>query len=299
MTESIPAIETLGLGRRFGHLWALRDCTLQVPVGSVAAIVGPNGAGKTTLLNLIVGLLPASEGEVTVFGRRPASAPEFLASVGFVAQDCPLYPGFTAIDVLRMGRSLNPRWDDAAARERLSAAKVPLDRRVSKLSGGQRAQLALALAIGKQPDVLVLDEPLASLDPIARRDFLQSLMAIAAGGTSVMLSSHLIGELGRTCDFLIVICDGRLRLAGDIDSLLAEHHWVVGSSDAVTRLPDGVQVVTSSRQDRHARLLVRTSDPLLNPALQTTPVDLEDLVLAYLEQDDAAEHHLTEPVSRS
>jgi len=299
MTAAPDAIRTDRLGRRFGGLWALRDCTLRVPAGSVAAIVGPNGAGKTTLLNLIVGLLPASEGGVTVFGRHPASAPDFLASVGFVAQDCPLYRGFTAADVLRMGRSLNPRWDDAAARERLSAAKVPLNRRVSKLSGGQRAQLALALAIGKQPDLLVLDEPLASLDPIARRDFLQSLMAIAAQGTTVLLSSHLIGELGRACDFLVVVCDGRLRLAGDIDSLLAEHHWAVGPSDAVTRLPAGVQVVAAARQDRHARLLVRTPDPLLNPALQTSPVDLEDLVLAYLEQDEAAAQRLDEPVSRS
>ncbi|PZS25220.1 MAG: ABC transporter ATP-binding protein [Pseudonocardiales bacterium] len=301
MTVAIEtaAIQTTGLGRRFGGLWALRDCSVRVPAGSVAALVGPNGAGKTTLLNLLVGLLSPSEGEISVFGRRPANVPDFLASVGFVAQDCPLYRGFSATDVLHMGRSLNSRWDETAARERLAAAKVPLDRPVAKLSGGQRAQLALALAIGKQPDLLVLDEPLASLDPLARRDFLQSLMAVAARGTSVMLSSHLIGELGRACDFLIVICDGQLRLAGDIDGLLEEHQWVVGPPDAAARMPAGVHVIVSSRQDRHARLLVRTSAALLSPALQTSPVDLEDLVLVYLEQHDAPVHRLDASAVRS
>jgi ABC-2 type transport system ATP-binding protein len=277
------AVLTHSLGCRFGSVWALRDCTFELPAGRVAAVVGPNGAGKTTLLNLLVGLLAPSEGTVRVFDEIPDDTAPFLARIGFVAQDTPLYRDFSAADHLRMGRHLNPTWQEDAARDRLIAAEVPLERRASTLSGGQRAQLALALAVGKGPDLLLLDEPLASLDPLARREFLQSLMTTAATGTTVMLSSHLIGELARVCDFLIVIVRGRLRLAGDLDDLLEQHRWIVASTDDVARLPRGVDVVTAYRQDRHTRLLVRTTDPLHNPGLITKPVDLEDLVLAYLE----------------
>jgi ABC-2 type transport system ATP-binding protein len=282
------AIQAHSLGCRFGGLWALRDCTLEVPTGRVAAVVGPNGAGKTTLLNMIVGLLAPTEGEVRVFGQRPANTASFLPRVGFVAQDVPLYRDFSAADLLRLGRHLNPTWDDDAARQRLTATRVPLDRRVSKLSGGQRAQLALALAMGKRPDLLLLDEPLASLDPLARREFLQSLMTTATGGTTVMLSSHLLSELGRVCDYLIVIAGGRLRLAGDIDDLVNEHRWVAGSTHDTSRLPSGAETVIASHHDRHTRVLVRSADPLLNPRLATSPVELEDLVLAYLEAEPHA-----------
>ena len=286
------AVETRALGCRFGDLWALRDCTFEIPPGSVAALVGPNGAGKSTLLNLLVGLLPASEGGARVFGDVPDDRPAFLGRVGFVAQDAPLYRDFSAADHLRMARHLNRVWHEDETRERLRAARVPLDRRASTLSGGQRAQLALALAAGKQPDLLLLDEPLASLDPIARRDFLQTLMSTSATGTTVMLSSHLIGDLAHVCDFLIVIVAGRVRLAGNLDELLAQHRWVVASADDAARLPAGVDVVIAYEQERNARLLVRTTGPLLNPALVTAPVDLEDLVLAYLEsrpgEQDAA-----------
>ena len=182
-----------------------------------------------------------------------------------------------------MGKHLNPTWHDDVARDRLLAAAVPLDRPASTLSGGQRAQLALALAIGKEPDLLLLDEPLASLDPIARREFMQSLMSTSATGTTVMLSSHLISDLAHVCDFLIVIVGGRLRLVGDIDDLLAQHRWIIASTDDAARLPAGVDVVIAYEQERVSRLLVRAADPLLNPALVTKPVDLEDLVLAYLE----------------
>jgi len=278
------AVRTRALGCRFGDLWALRDCTFDLPAGRVAALVGPNGAGKTTLLNLLAGFLAPSEGEARVFDDAPSDKSPFLARIGFVAQDAPLYRDFTAADHLRMGRHLNPTWHEEAARERLTNAEVPLERRASMLSGGQRAQLALALAIGKAPDLLLLDEPLASLDPIARRTFLQSLMATAANGTTIMLSSHLISDLANVCDFLIVIVAGRLVLAGDLDDLLAQHHWIVASTDDAAHLPSGVHVVTTYKQDRNARLLVRTTEPLLNPGLIARPVDLQDLVLAYLEK---------------
>jgi ABC-2 type transport system ATP-binding protein len=279
------AVRAQRLGCRFGELWALRDCTFEVPSGCVAAVVGPNGAGKSTLLNLLVGLLPPSSGEVEVFGERPDDTAGFLERVGFVAQDTPLYRDFSGEDHLRMGAHLNAHWNDTLARERLNAADVPLSRPTSALSGGQRAQLALALAIGKEPDLLLLDEPLASLDPIARRDFMQSLMTTSATGATVMLSSHLISDLAHVCDFLIVIVEGQLRLVGDIDDLLTQHRWIVASTGDADHLPGDVEVVVTYERERNARLLVRTGSPLLNPALITQPVNLEDLVLAYLEPD--------------
>jgi ABC-2 type transport system ATP-binding protein len=283
------AVRTDALGCRFGELWALRDCTFELPAGRVAAIVGPNGAGKTTLLNVLVGLLRPSVGTVSVIGEIPDDTARFLARVGFVAQDAPLYRDFSAADHLRMGKQLNPTWHDDVALDRLVAAEVPLDRPASTLSGGQRAQLALALAIGKEPDVLILDEPLASLDPIARRDFMRSLMSASATGTTVMLSSHLISDLAHVCDFLIVIVGGRLRLVGDIDDLLAQHRWIVAAPEDAARLPAGVDVVIKYEQERNSRVLVHTAGPLLNPALMTKPVELEDLVLAYLETKTTVE----------
>ncbi|MDX6228004.1 MAG: type transport system ATP-binding protein [Frankiales bacterium] len=280
-----PAVEAVEAGHRYGDFWALRGCTLSLPTGSVTAVVGPNGAGKTTLLNLLVGLLPASAGRLRVMGDQPSSRPEFLAQVGFVAQDCPLYREFSVADLLRFGRAMNPRWDDTLARQRLAAAEVPLDRRAGRLSGGQRAQVALALALAKRPQVLLLDEPLAALDPLARREFLKTLMNSASeAGISVVLSSHLIGELARVCDHLVVIRDGQVRLVGELDQLLAEHRWVAGPPEDTARMPSGVEVLSTSSHERHNTLLVRSQGPLLNPALTVSPVDLEELVLAYLER---------------
>ena len=279
------AIETSRVGRCYGLFWALRDATVSLPAGSITALVGPNGAGKTTLLNLLVGLLPASEGDLRVAGFEPNSTAEFLALVGFVAQDCPLYREFTVGDLLRFGRAMNPTWDDGLARSRLAAAEVPLARRAGRLSGGQRAQVALAIAVAKRPKVLLLDEPLASLDPLARRHFLQTLIeSVASAGITVVMSSHLIGELARVCDHLVVLRDGRLCLAGELDQLRSEHHWVAGPAEQTTRLPAGAQVLSQSRHERHRRLLVRTTEPLFNPELTVDPVDIEELVLAYLER---------------
>jgi ABC-2 type transport system ATP-binding protein len=263
----------------------LRDCTVSLPSGSITAVVGPNGAGKTTLLHMLGGLLPSSEGELRVDGVPPSSAPEFLARIGFLAQDCPLYREFSVAEMLRFGRAMNPSWDDALARTRIASVEVPLHRRAGKLSGGQRAQVALALAVAKRPRVLLLDEPLAALDPLARREFLKTLVGSAtATGITVVLSSHLIGELARVCDHLVVIRDGQVRLAGEIDEIVAEHHWVAGSPEDTERMPTGVEVLSRSPHERHTTLLVRTRDRLLNPALTVSPVDMEELVLAYLER---------------
>lgn len=282
-----PAIEAVGAGRRYRGFWALRDCTFSLPAGSITALVGPNGAGKTTLLTMLAGLLPASAGSLTVAGQPPRSRPEFLERVGVLTQDCPLYRHYTVADLLRFGRAMNPGWDDAVARGRLAAAEVPLNRRAGRLSGGQRAQVGLALAVAKRPQVLLLDEPLAALDPLARRDFLTSLMdSAAATGMTVVLSSHLIGELARVCDHLLVIRGGRLRLAGELDDLLAEHRWVIGRRDRTDRLPREVEVVRRTHHERHSRLLVRSPAPLLDPELTAEPVDIEELVLAYLDNPE-------------
>jgi ABC-2 type transport system ATP-binding protein len=291
------AIETVNAGHHYGRrFWGLRGCTLSLPTGSITAVVGANGAGKTTLLNMLVGLLPASEGRLSVVGQQPSSNPAFLARVGFLAQDCPLYKEFSVADMLHFGRAMNPSWDEDLARARLANAEVPLDRRVGKLSGGQRAQVALALAVAKRPQVLLLDEPLAALDPLARREFLKNLLdSAAASAITVLLSSHLLGDLARVCDHLIVISQGEVRLAGELDQLLAEHHWVYGAPEQTARMPSGVDVLTEHRHERHTRLLVRASQPLLNPALTVTPVDLEDLVLAYLERPGGSRERARTP----
>jgi len=221
MTDALAAS---GLGKQYGHRLALADCTLSIPAGHVVGLVGPNGAGKTTLLHLAVGLLAATSGTIEVLGGRPASGPAQLAKVGFVAQDAPVYAGFSVLDHLRFGKHLNPGWDAALARDRIEALGLDLRQRAGKLSGGERAQLALTLALAKRPELLVLDEPIASLDPLARSEFLRSLAEYtAARQVSVIMSSHLVSDLERICDYLIVLVASRVQVAGPVAELLASH----------------------------------------------------------------------------
>src|SRR5215470_10643637 len=208
-------IQTSGLGKAYRRTWALRDCTLAIPAGRVVGLVGPNGAGKTTLLSLAVGLLAPTCGTITVLGERPAAGPAQLARVGFVAQDTPVYSRMSVADHLRLGAWLNPGWDGELARRRIGQLGLDPRQRAGSLSGGQRAQLALTLSLAKRPELLLLDEPVASLDPLARREFLRGLMeAVAEHGTSVVLSSHLVGDLERVCDYLPVLVASRVRVAG-------------------------------------------------------------------------------------
>jgi len=221
---STNVIETSGLGKRYGSTWALRECTLTVPAGHVTTLVGPNGAGKTTLLNLAVGLAAPSAGEVTVLDGRPAGSPAALDGIAFVAQDTPLYKNLSVADMIYVTRSLNRRFDRPYAEARLAELGIPLKRKAGKLSGGQQAQLALTLALARRPRLLVLDEPVAMLDPVARHDFMATVLtAAAADGVSVVLSSHVLTELERVADYLILLARGRVRLAGDIKDLLARH----------------------------------------------------------------------------
>ena len=276
-------METAGLGKRYGRHWALRDCTMTIPAGKVVGLVGPNGAGKTTLLQLAVGLLAPSAGTIKVLGGRPASGPAQLAKVGFVAQDTPVYTGLTVAKHLQMGAYLNPGWDGALAAQRIEQFGLDPGKRAGSLSGGQRAQLALTIAIAKRPDVLILDEPIASLDPLARLEFLQNLMeAVARSEASVVLSSHLIADLERVCDYLIVLVASQIQLTGAVDDLLASHHRLSGPRRDTRTLPADQEVIEASHTDKQSTLLVRTPEPILDPAWIVKPVSLEDLVLAYL-----------------
>ena len=217
-------LEASGLGKRDGRTWALRECTLEIPAGHVAALVGPNGAGKTTLLNLAVGLTAPTAGAVTVLGGRPAGAPAALAGIAFVAQDTPLYRNLPAADMMHVTRNLNRRFDQPYAERRLAELGIPLSRKAGKLSGGQQAQLALTLALARRPRLLVLDEPVAMLDPVARRDFMDTVLTAAAGdGVSVVLSSHVLADLERVAGYLILLSRGRVQLAGEVAGLLAAH----------------------------------------------------------------------------
>jgi ABC-2 type transport system ATP-binding protein len=281
-------LQSRGLGKRYRQRWALSDCTLSLPAGHVVGLVGPNGAGKTTLLHLATGLLRSTTGTIEVLGGLPAASPAQLARVGFVAQDAPTYAGLSVADHLRLGAHLNPGWDADLAHDRIERLGLDPRQRAGKLSGGQRAQLALTLAIAKRPELLILDEPIASLDPLARREFLQSLMEFTAGHqVSVVMSSHLMADLERVCDYLIVLVAGRVRVAAPVEELLGTHRLVTGVRRDPATWPADWQVISASHTDRQSTLLVHTSDPVHDPAWAVEQVGLEDLVLAYMSQAQA------------
>jgi ABC-2 type transport system ATP-binding protein len=279
------AVQARGLGKRYRRIQALTDCTLDIPAGRVAGLVGPNGAGKTTLLHLATGMLTPTSGTIEVLGGRPGGGPAQLARVGFVAQDTPTYAALSVADHLRMGERMNPRWDAGLARDRIGRLGLDPARKAGKLSGGQRAQLALTLAVAKRPELLLLDEPIASLDPLARREFLQNLMEFTADQqVSVVLSSHLVADLERVCDYLIVLVASRVRVAGEVDQLLAAHHLVTGPRRDPGALPGDWEIVSASHTDRQSTLLIRTDAPVHDPAWTVSQVSLEDVVLAYMSQ---------------
>jgi ABC-2 type transport system ATP-binding protein len=276
-------LQARGLGKRYRRRWALTDCTLDVPSGRVVGLVGPNGAGKSTLLNLAVGILTPTSGTIEVLGGRPASGAAQLAKVGYVAQDTPTYAGLSVADHMRLGARLNPAWDEALARKRIDRLGLDRGQKAGKLSGGQRAQLALTLGIAKRPELLILDEPVSSLDPLARREFLQDLMeAVAEQELTVVLSSHLVSDVDRACDYLIVLVDSRVQVCGDIEMLLATHHRLTGPRRDPATLPGDQHVISSSHTDRQSTLLIRTDAPIHDPAWSVGRLSLEDLVLEYM-----------------
>ena len=280
------AVVTEGLTKRYGRRTALTDCTLDIPAGHVVGLVGPNGAGKSTLLQLVCGLLRPTAGRLSVLGGAPVSG---SARIGFVAQDTPVYAGLSIAEHLRFGAHLNPAWDDELARRRIDELGLDPAQKAGKLSGGQRAQLALTVAIAKRPDLLLLDEPVAALDPLARREFLQGLMEYAAdAGTSVVMSSHLVTDLERVCDYLIVLARSRVRVAGEVDELIATHHRVTGARVDPEKLGPGRTVVHARHTDVQSTLVVRSTAPIDDPAFSVDAIDLEDIVLAYMTEAGGA-----------
>jgi ABC-2 type transport system ATP-binding protein len=281
----VPAVEAVGLGKRYGQIWGLQDCSVQVPKGAISALLGPNGSGKTTLLRMVAGFARASAGSVRVLGRAPAQNEEFLGSVGYLAQEMPLYRRLNVAEHLELGRRLNPRWDDGGTRGRLIALRVPFDRPVATLSGGQRAQVALALAVAKTPDVLLLDEPVAALDPLARAEFLASLAAAAAGtGLTVLLSSHLLRDVEQVCDHVVLLASSRVQLCATAEALVSSHKVLVGQRRAPLECERSFDVVSGAHSERQSRLLVRSPGPGLEPSWEVFEPDLEEIVLAYMGQ---------------
>ncbi|MGZ4360214.1 MAG: ABC transporter ATP-binding protein [Gaiellaceae bacterium] len=283
MTE-VPALLTDGLGKRYGSTWALSDCTLEVPAGSVTALVGPNGAGKTTLLQLAVGLSKPTVGEVQVLGLSPREdALAVLCRLGFVAQEHPLHRGFTIAETLKLGRKLNPSWDDRVAVDRIERLGLALGQKVGKLSGGQQAQVALTLALAKRPELLLLDEPVASLDPLARREFLNSVMEVVTEtGMTVVLSSHIVADLERVCDHLVILAQAHTQLVGSIDDILADHRVLTGPRTDAATVARVHQVIRESHTERQTTLLVRADGHVYDSCWELHEVDLEEIVLAYL-----------------
>jgi ABC-2 type transport system ATP-binding protein len=287
----VNVLEADGLGKRYGRSWALRDCTLAIPAGHVVALVGPNGAGKTTLLHQAVGLSSPSAGSISVLGGLAAGSGPALERIGFVAQDAALYGGLSVAGMLRLTRDLNRRWDEPWARQRMRELEIPLERKVGKLSGGQHAQVALTAALAKRPELLVLDEPVARLDPLARHEFLAALMAaVAEEEMSVIFSSHVVAELERVCDYLVVLSAGQVQLAGEVDDLLASHRMLSGPAAEVPALLDRLPVVRTHLAGRQAHLLARLngdSAASLPRGWEAQAIGLEELVLAYMREPEA------------
>jgi len=298
--SGVPALRAERLGRRYGKVWGLRDCTLEVPVGAVAALVGPNGAGKTTLLEMIIGLLKPTEGQVSVFGETSrAGTAGTLARVGYVAQDHPLYRDFTVADMFHLGHAMNPSWDQKLAVARVDALGIPLKRKVKSMSGGQQAQVSLTMALAKRAPLLVLDEPVSSLDPVARLEFMRDVMASAADtDLTFLISSHVVSELERICDWLIILANGHVQLAGPTDGLLAAHQLLTVPRDTPGAELPGTAIHrtdSDSPSYRHSTVLVRTGadQPAARsrPGWQVDPVSFEQLVLGYLQHQSTPMTH--------
>lgn len=282
----MQALETEHLGKQYGRKWALRDCTLDIPIGCVTGLVGPNGAGKTTLLHLAMGLLMPTTGMVKVLGYRPGKdAKHLLSKVGFVAQEHPLYKAFRVEEMLTIGQKLNANWDQSLALRRLKHLDIPLRQQVGQLSGGQQAQVALILALAKRPALVLLDEPVASLDPLARHEFQQTLMdAVTEDGLSVLVSSHIVADMERFCNHLVILSVSQVQIADQIDHLLQSHKLLVGPREAAQAKAGAYTILTSGEAERQCTLLVQTHTAIVDPIWEVRDVSLEEIILAYLAQ---------------
>jgi ABC-2 type transport system ATP-binding protein len=284
MSTPSAAVQTSGLGKRYGRSWALQDCSFRLPQGRVAALVGPNGAGKSTLLRMLAGISTPSAGEFSVLGRSPGTQrAEILARIGYLDQERPLYQGFRVSEMLRFGRELNPRWDEARARRHLDELAIGLPSRIGNLSGGQQAQVAVTMCLAKQPELLLLDEPVAALDPLARDDLMHILLqSVVDDGATVLMSSHAIADLATVCDYVIILSASRVQLAGELDNVLASHRMLAGPAGSAPVMPAGAMVISSVTTGRQLTMIVRTGSPVTDPAWQVIEPTLEEIVIAYL-----------------
>jgi ABC-2 type transport system ATP-binding protein len=281
-------VECVGLGKRYGRHWAIRGCDLSIPRGRVVGLIGPNGAGKTTLLEILAGLRGATAGDVRIFGVPVRERAATLPRVGFLAQERPLYGSFAVRDLLRFGARLNPAWDESFAEARLAQLGIQMTDRLANLSGGQQAQVALTMTLAKRPDLLLLDEPLANLDPVARRDLMRALLdAAALSALTVIISSHVVAELEGACDYLVILQGGRVQVTGDIDELLERHVVLTGPSEAVAQL-DPTRLVHVERSGGVARVVLSGRGAIDDRPWTSSPVRLEELILAYLQAPTAS-----------
>ena len=284
MSTPGAAVRTSGLGKRYGRAWALQDCSFRLPQGRIAALVGPNGAGKSTLLRMLAGISTPTAGEFSVLGRPPGRpSVELLARIGYLDQERPLYKGLRVSEMLRFGRELNPRWDDARARRHLDELAIPFGARIGHLSGGQQAQVALTLCLAKRPELLLLDEPVAALDPLARGDLMHVLLqTVVDDGATVLLSSHAIDDLATVCDYVIILSASQVQLADELDNVLASHRLLVGPASTAPVMPPGATVVSSVTTGRQVAMIVRSESPVTDPAWQVVEPSLDEIVIAYL-----------------
>lgn len=284
MTDNDPALETTGLSKRYRRKWGLQDCSFSLPRGKVAGLVGPNGAGKSTLLRMAGGLSRPTSGSVEVFGRPAASqTPAVLERVAYLDQERPMYRSWRVDEILHLGAAMNPRFDMAGARSHLADLEIDPRSRVRELSVGQQAQVALALCLGKRADLLLLDEPAAALDPLARTQLMSMLLAaVADSGTTVLLSSHAVGDLASLCDHIIILSSSRVQLAGDLGRVLEEHRVLTGPRSDLSEAPPGVSVVHAASTERQSTWLVRSDRPIRSPRWTIAEPSLEEVVLGYL-----------------
>jgi ABC-2 type transport system ATP-binding protein len=289
MSDDAVALEASGLGQRYGRTWGLENCSFRLPAGRIAALVGPNGSGKSTLLRMAAGVTRPSTGEVRVFGHSPQEQTvEVLRQVGYLDQERPLYRSFRVEEMLRFGRKLNPTWDDAAAHGYLGALGIPIDSKVGNLSIGQQAQVALTMCLAKRPALLLLDEPVAALDPVAREGLMHVLLrSVVDDHSTVLLSSHAIADLVAVCDFVIVLSGSRVHVADDLDYVLASHRLLVAPTELARRPPPGVVVISATNGERETKLLVRVEQPVTAPAWRVVEPTLDEIVIAYLREQPA------------
>jgi ABC-2 type transport system ATP-binding protein len=282
--DAVNVLEATGLGRRFRRKWALQDCTLAIPQGRVAALVGPNGAGKSTLLRMAAGLIPPSAGSLKVLGADPQhQAVGLRQRIGYLDQDRPMYSSFRVEEILHFGRSSNPTWNMDVAKGHLARLNIPLSARVSNLSGGQQAQVALTVCLAKEPELLLLDEPAAELDPVAREDLLRLLMhQVAESGSSVVLSTHSLNDVSAICDFVVVLAHSRVVLANDIDFVLESHRFFSASRDDNLALPPGIITLDQQLSARETRIMARIELPVFDSLWHVEEPTLEEIVMAYL-----------------